>query len=204
MGRGRSGLGANNAQASQQTSAQASTQGNAQKVASTLLSVENRIADDKVESAIAVDESGNILFDTSDGAASQVSFGPKEQRMAYGKILTHNHPKGYYLSVEDVSTAVTLNLRQVRATTPDGRTFVLERKSDSAQGAALQKAYYTELHATASQATAQGVANAPMSALGNMQKLNHYVALEHTKIINKWLADNAPKYGYEFREETRK
>ena len=191
MGRGSSGI----------STGAAGQPGGSAKFKKTLKLVEDGIKGNKVESAICVDANGNILFNTSDNAAQSVAFTPAQVQQAYGQTLTHNHPHGYYFSKEDINAARVMNLKQLRATTPDGRVFVLEHTAPGAQTGALYRAYVSAMNSTAQQATAQAVANAPMTALGNQKQLNHLISLEHTKILNHWLTDNAKNYGFEFREE---
>ena len=158
---------------------------------------EDQIRGNKTESAIAFDDAGNILFNTSDGKAQEVNLTPLMQNLAYGMTITHNHPNGYYFSNEDLSVMQTVALKQMRATTPDGRAFVLEKGSGKGNISGLRDAYRTAINDTKLEA----VNKASRGDFSNAKEFNHLAALEHTKILNRWLKDNAPRYGYRFREE---
>ena len=185
MGRGSSGLGAKG--------------GGSKGVARALQSIEDRIRNNPTESAVAIDENGNVLFDTSDGKSGQVGISVEQQEMARGQIITHNHPNGYMFSTDDINVSTALGLKQMRATTPDGRAYVLEKAGEASPGRSLVIDYGRQTRKTASEAAAK--AYDPSIRPAEFQRK---AALEHTKIMNKWLEENAPKYGYVFREEKGK
>lgn len=188
MGRGRSGIGAGK------------SNGDAGKgsngIAAALKLAEDRIRGNPTESAIAFDDDGTILFDTSQGEETSVTISPALQMKAYGKTVTHNHPHGYYFSSDDLNVMELMNLKQMRATTPDGRAFVLERKAGYSNIGLLRSAYDGQIISTARKA-----ANIAYDPKLSTEEFNHRAALEHTKILNAWLKDNAPNYGFTFREE---
>ena len=189
MGRGSSGIGIGGTQGG--------AQGGAQKLAKALKQVEDSIRWNSTESAVALDENGNILFTTSDGQGAEVSISVPQQRMAYGQTMTHNHPHGYYFSDSDILVAINLNLKEMRATTPDGRAFVLTHTSpESYPNKWLYFDYQAEIMRTAQEASDRA-----WKPGMTKEQFSHQAALEHTKIMNEWLKQNAPKYGYEFREE---
>lgn len=164
-----------------------------------LKSVEDRIKGNDTETAIILDEDGNVLVDTSDGNAHKVSLSPEQMSKAYGKIITHNHPNGIMFSDGDLRMLEVLYLKQLRATTPDGRVFVLERKWDMPNTTVFRREFMDERKRTAQKAA--DLAYEP--SLTN-EEFNSRAKFEHTKIMNKWLTENATKYGYEFREERTK
>ena len=187
MGRGSSGTGGGG--------------GNSSRSVEKALSLAERgIMKNATESAICVDDNGNVLFNTSDNHASEVTFTRDQMKLASGQILTHNHPRGYCFSTEDISTASTLNLKQVRATTPDGRVYVLERKVENASGGMLTRDYAAYRRKTMSNAAEPHSQDYWDGKITNAE-FQHRANLTHTRIMNKWLTDNAPKYGYVFREE---
>lgn len=191
MGRGSSGISAGGA---------GSTGGGSRGLAQTLNDVENGIKNNKTESAVCVDENGNILFNTSDNDSNQVSFSIDQQRKAIGKIITHNHPNGYCFSTEDIMTAEMLDLKQLRATTPDGRVYVLERTSPDYDYKALRILFKRYRSMTAAQACAPFKTDYFDGKLTDAE-FNHKASLEHTKIMNRWLTENASNFGFDFREE---
>ncbi len=51
----------------------------------------------------------------------------KQMRERGDTVFTHNHPSGRSLSVDDIHLAMALNVAEMRATTPDGGTWILRR-----------------------------------------------------------------------------
>ena len=166
------------------------------KLRESIRSVEDRIRGKSTESAIIFDDDGTVLVDTSDGKRSEVSFTEEQAKMAEGKTLTHNHPNGYYFSTADLNSMGYMKLKEMRATTPDGRAFVLTTAGKNQNMGGLLRAYSSMLRSTAQQA-----ADVAYSYSQDMSDFNHRAALAHTVIVNNWLKDNAPTYGYSFREE---
>ena len=183
MGRGSSGIGS----------------AGAKRVSKALKSIEDRIRRNSTESAVVIDSNGNVLFDTSDGHETSVQLSVEQMRIAHGQILTHNHPHGYFLSDADIGAATTLGLKQLRATTPDGRAFVLERTESTPADNSLYHAYRIAIKSTAGNVVAK-VYDPKLTT----RELSHKASLEHTKILNKWLEENAPRFGWAFREEKSK
>ena len=64
------------------------------------------IKDDKVETMIAFDDDGNVVFTHSDGRDGEVSIGNRNLSDIYGKTLVHNHPNGTAFSPEDLDVAM--------------------------------------------------------------------------------------------------
>lgn len=99
---------------------------------------ENSIRMNKAfETAVVFNSKGDILIDKR-GAATSVSFTNEEFAMMKDGILTHNHPRGWAypnrslgrignsFSKEDLQTAVSYDLSEIRAVTPNF-TFVMKR-----------------------------------------------------------------------------
>lgn len=114
----------------------------------TLKAIEDKIAYDTVESAIAFDKTGKILF-RKNGSESAVNFSSSELKQLEGAIVTHNHPIrtgadtsgldknnplhqqtynemvqagqdiGLSFSAEDIALFSTYRLKEIRAVTPN-------------------------------------------------------------------------------------
>jgi hypothetical protein len=75
------------------------------------------------ETAIVVDDAGNVLLDKSDGAARSVGFGSSDLAKARGATITHNHPVAYQegllhatsLSPNDVDLLLESGAKEIRA-----------------------------------------------------------------------------------------
>ncbi len=96
---------------------------------------ETQIRNNNYESAIAVNDKGEIIF-TKKGKRYEVSFSRSELRDMNNAVVTHNHPRslgrkgiaaiGNSFSRNDVMLAVSANLKEIRAVTPT-YTFSLKR-----------------------------------------------------------------------------
>ena len=83
----------------------------------------------KTESAYLYDENGNLVFSKDGG--HDVPFSKEEIAKMNNATLTHNHPYPYPsdFSFDDISMAVSANLREIRAASAAG-VWVFERPAD--------------------------------------------------------------------------
>ena len=84
---------------------------------------ENKIRNQKFESAGLFDKKGSLIF-KKNGAAQSVKFSDDELQQMIGKYLTHNHPLDQSFSPEDIYVLATSGLFEIRAVT-ETRTFVM-------------------------------------------------------------------------------
>lgn len=80
----------------------------------TLRCIERDIVGSDVETAIVVDVKGNVVF-SKIGSEGLILFTEEETSKMADAILTHNHPNGKGLSVEDIMIARGKNLAEIRA-----------------------------------------------------------------------------------------
>jgi hypothetical protein len=80
----------------------------------TLARVEADIKSQSFETAILVDDNGNIIF-RKDGNENSVSFTREEAMLMQNRVLTHNHPLGRSFSLQDALMATTWQLSEIRA-----------------------------------------------------------------------------------------
>ena len=71
---------------------------------------------------------GDVLWRHTSHARSYVSFTPDHVRSMRGNALTHNHPSGRSLSVEDISLAMRVGLSEIRAVGSTGYTYSMRPK----------------------------------------------------------------------------
>lgn len=103
-----------------------------------VVGIENNIRKNKrFETAVVFNDKGDIIIDKR-GKATSVGFTPKEVESMKDKIITHNHPRGWgydenswgrignSFSREDLSLAITADVAEIRAVTPN-YTFSLKR-----------------------------------------------------------------------------
>lgn len=81
------------------------------------------------ERVIVADKDGSILAKI-DGESDHVQIPGDVISVIHDTLFTHNHPTGQSLSAEDVSLAVYANVKEMRATVPDGGAWVLRRPDD--------------------------------------------------------------------------
>jgi hypothetical protein len=67
------------------------------------------------EKAIFFAPRGSRVFERTDHDPRQVRLGPKDVERMCGLVMTHNHPGGRSLSLDDVDLAVCADLVEVRA-----------------------------------------------------------------------------------------
>lgn len=80
--------------------------------------------DGEREAGMALDRDGNVLH-TVIGTADEIRFEAEDKkRMRGARVFTHNHPKGYSLSVPDILTSINYGIREIRAVSNrDGNVY---------------------------------------------------------------------------------
>ncbi|WP_157661060.1 hypothetical protein [Burkholderia ubonensis] len=119
--------------------------------AATLARIESRFGTSTREVGFIVDSaSGNILTVARQPygqSSASFKFGPEQWALAEGNWITHNHPSGLTLGIEDLAGAVASGARGIRASTAVG---TYELTFDRSFGAAYRSDYagaYGFLHA---------------------------------------------------------
>ncbi|KVO27578.1 LysM peptidoglycan-binding domain-containing protein [Burkholderia ubonensis] len=117
----------------------------------TLARIESRFGTSSREVGFIVDSaSGNILTVARQPygqSSASFKFGPEQWALAEGNWITHNHPSGLTLGIEDLAGAVASGARGIRASTAAG---TYELTFDRSFGAAYRSDYagaYGFLHA---------------------------------------------------------
>ncbi|WP_269507037.1 hypothetical protein [Burkholderia sp. IMCC1007] len=117
----------------------------------TLARIESRLGTSSREVGFIVDSaSGNILTAARQPygqSTASFKFGPEQWALAEGNWITHNHPSGLTLGIEDLAGAVSSGARGIRASTAVG---TYELAFDRSFGAAYRGDYagaYGFLHA---------------------------------------------------------
>ena len=166
---------------------------------------EDRIRHQNNESAAVIDSNGNqILF--KDGGKSQVSFTNAECKKMKGATLTHNHPSSSMFSYEDMNMFTYRELAEIRATTREGRTFVIRRDPNNSKGYAQENkfpnAYAKQFKKSLRNATdyldkkgyREKVADGRVSQKQANKELRQHMADSLTKYCSRY----AKNYGFEF------
>lgn len=82
-----------------------------------VIEVEDKIRNDDLETGIAFNESGLILFQRQ-GMSDVIQLTHDDLKLLNGAVFTHNHPAGMPFSIADVRMAITYRLKEIRAVTP--------------------------------------------------------------------------------------
>ena len=158
---------------------------------------EDTIRNEYNEYMIMLNDDGTIRFKTTDGERSTVGLSPEMKANVTDSVMSHNHPGGSSFSPEDIAVAMYYQLREIRATTAMNGTFVLHRthqtgvfpKTDYAMLPQLFRDARVDIHAEIQ----AGIYNGTISFANVLNEENQRVA--------RWLTDNAPRFGWEFRWE---
>ena len=111
-----------------------------------------------------------------------------------GATFSHNHPSNTTFSTTDIANGIARgNLREMRAVTSSGDIHILKNDGASAENRRKFNALYSE-------------AEKKFTRIAN-EKYRRGELTDRAAYINerkeKWLAENAPKYGLEYRKTHR-
>lgn len=150
------------------------------------------------ECGSCVDKNGKNLFKTTDHAESSIDLTFYRDAMK-DAVLTHNHPNGTTFSAEDISTAVSCGVAEIRACTKKG-AFSLVRLYSLDEGPTDSQREFSWRFSVATKKFQESVDEIWESS----QQLD-----EDADKCNKmfedmrrnWLKKNARHYGWEYTEE---
>ena len=150
------------------------------------------------ECGSCVDKNGKNLFKTTDHAESSIDLTFYRDAMK-DAVLTHNHPNGTTFSAEDISTAVSCGVAEIRACTKKG-AFSLVRLFSLDEGPTDTQREFSWRFSVATKKFQESVDEIWESS----QQLD-----EDADKCNKmfedmrrnWLKKNARHYGWEYTEE---
>jgi hypothetical protein len=98
----------------------------------TLYQKERAVKDQETESGFCIDPAtGAVKFEAHSQMSDTIVIDNKNLDKIRDSVFTHNHPKNRSLSVNDVLTTVTRKGLAVRAVTPEGTTYQLQRLGKS-------------------------------------------------------------------------
>lgn len=167
-------------------------------VAKALADIEGKIKGNTTETAALVSESGEILFEKSEGSANSVHFTQEEAAMMQNGIVTHNHPGGNTLSPDDVNLVISTGVKEIRAVTPDGTVFSLTRNYEI--GEAIPPSYmkFSSNYQKAMNKYIKGTTDKIWAETGDADLCNKMVA----NYRRQWLSSNSSKHGMTYKEVT--
>ena len=167
---------------------------------------EKNIKNNKAETAVLLDNQGNILFSESQGIKNQVTFTNEQVAMMKGANLTHNHPSSGTFSNEDVELLVKKELRTIRATS-ELRTYQLRRLEGEYD---KRESFVSDLASARDEAKKK--TDEKYGKISYLQYNNYDKYAEECEKLNKelnnairkWFKENSKGYGYRYSEYTAK
>jgi hypothetical protein len=163
------------------------------KVAETLNIHEGRIKDLDHEECVVVGGDGRHIA-TKRGTDHNVEVPPG----AKGNIVTHNHPNGCCaFSADDIEDSVKLGVHRVRAVTGDGRFVSLGEGNGELNGSQMVADFKRDVPSGTKLFLK---ADAEAIRIHGPKRTGRQAVDELENIVNKWLIDNARKYGYIFTQ----
>lgn len=158
----------------------------------TTATTENKNRKLSYEVGTVIDENGNVVLE-AEGTANEVHI--DISKLPKNSVLTHNHPHGTCFSPDDIDGFLKSdNIKQIRATSPDGKTFVLTKEGEADKSildeyrkvGRLGDKYASFVQKTYDYYTSQGYDGwtARMKAESSAKE--------------NWLHENAEKYGIKF------
>lgn len=163
---------------------------------------EKKIRSDAIETAVLLNDKGDIIFRASSGATNYVQFSNEQLSKMKGATLTHNHPSNSTFSAEDVDLMIIQGLKAIRATGKE-RTFQLSKMSKGDFESGLAADYKKAM------ADNRKITDVEYEELtkrydnGNMGRTEYSEKVQGlnatlNQLNSKWLKENSKKYGYRY------
>lgn len=169
---------------------------NTSNLRSKLAEMEDYIRNDRVESAVLLDDDGNVIFNVSDGSVDSVNFTDTQTAAMLNKTLTHNHPSGTTFSEVDIDLAYGRGIREIRAV-HSGGAYSLTRQFNIGDEIPSNYKNFSRHYGSAVAKYMKDTVDAIYERTGDADRCNKMVA----DYRRKWLSDNASKYGWSYKEE---
>lgn len=170
----------------------------------TIRNVEKDHVKKDYEILTVVDKQGGIIF-FAEGSATHVSLTYREKAQLKNAYATHNHPSETHFSTADIRTTVETNGLGIRATTPSGKVYSLERKSmpDNRHEFSVEydKQIQPVIDAAKSKMDSMGHSDKVKAGTMTQKEANVLFQSYINDGFSAWLTENASKYGFEYTEE---
>lgn len=173
-----------------------------QGYSSKMRNAEGKIYRDEIESAVLLDNRGNVIFNESSGERSAVHFSKEQLKQMRNANLTHNHPSNSTFSSEDIAVLTQHGLRSIRAT-GENRTYQLTKIKGSVANLNFHSDFKTAM---------QQNKKVTDKMYKDYEKQYNRGKISYTEFQNKmpelnthlnrlnseWLKKNSKKYGYKY------
>lgn len=147
-----------------------------------------------------LDRNGNIISSIG-GSASQVEISDDLIPQMKENIFTHNHPNGGCFSRNDILNFVKTDLFEVRASTPQGTVFSLQKGNGQIFGDDMLHTFKAEKvgdRKKVQQILQEKLDNGEVSSEEWAKKGYGLIVRLQEQDIENWLTKNATKFGYVF------
>ena len=157
--------------------------------------IEEQYRDSGSEHGVVIDGKGNIILEFS-GDEHNVVGDQKSLNAMKGNTATHNHPTNTTFSTTDISNGIARGeLRELRATNPDGTTHVLNAKDAGIDQRRSFSAQYGNQRMKAERLYNERVRKGyPVNGTKDEYVDRH---------LRQWMKDNASNYGMTYEERKR-
>lgn len=161
-----------------------------------LSSIEERYRNSDTEHGAIIDRNGKVILEFS-GDEHNVVGDQKSLNAMKGNTATHNHPTNTTFSTTDISNGISRGeLRELRATNPDGTTHVLKAQDADIDQRRSFSAQYGNQRMKAERLYDERVRKGyPVNGTKD-EYIDHH--------LRKWMKDNAPNYGMTYEESKRR
>lgn len=168
---------------------------NQEKIKATLHDVEEKRRSLDYEVGTIIDRNGNIL-DVIQGEQHQVSV---EDGVLNDLIFTHNHPSGGCFSDGDIHNMITDNLLELRASTPQGTYYSLVRTAKADKNSKFEYEFKKANSIVTATKQVQEDLKKGLITKQEIKDKGFNLYIEYmSKSAEKFLEENAEKYGYIF------
>lgn len=168
---------------------------NQEKIKATLHDVEEKRRSLDYEVGTIIDREGNII-DVIQGGEHQVSV---EDGVLNDLIFTHNHPSGGCFSDGDIHSMITDNLLELRASTPQGTYYSLVRTPKADKYSTFEYDFKKANSIVAATKQVQEDLKKGLITKQDIKEKGFNIYIEYmSKSVEKFLEENAEKYGYIF------
>lgn len=168
---------------------------NQEKIKATLHDVEEKRRSLDYEVGTIIDREGNII-DVIQGGEHQVSV---EDGVLNDLIFTHNHPSGGCFSDGDIHSMITDNLLELRASTPQGTYYSLVRTPKADKYSTFEYDFKKANSIVAATKQVQEDLKKGLITKQDIKEKGFNIYIEYmSKSAEKFLEENAEKYGYIF------
>ena len=154
-------------------------------------------------SSYALDHETSAIFDLKGNMVKQYTGGRDsvflDDSLMKNNVITHNHPKGWSFTPNDLEAVTKYGALEIRATTPQKIVYTFRRTQKSAKGGALVKEFNdatsdSKANKLAGEWVKDGLKVTSDNALEIQMKAADELGI-------KYLEENASKYGYVFTKE---